>query len=84
MYNNSRLIKYIISFSPFSLLSLNVIFYENHFPFYMDNIDTNFDTHDIFKHLLPSISDNNIVVATSIRDIVSETVLPYSFPATYY
>jgi len=50
----------------------------------MDNIDTNFDTHDIFKHLLPSISDNNIVVATSIRDIVSETVLPYSFPATYY
>jgi len=53
----------------------------------MDNIDTNFDIHDMFKHLLPSISDNNIVVPTTISDIVSsvsETVLPSSFPATYY
>jgi len=43
----------------------SVIFYENHFPFYKDNIDTNLDTHDMFKHLLPSIFDNDIVSLVS-------------------
>jgi len=51
-------------------LSRDVIFYESHFPFYKDNIDTNLDTHDKFKHLLLSISNNDIVVPTSISDIV--------------
>jgi len=62
-----------------------LFFYENHFPFHKDNIDTNLDTHDVFKHLLPFISDNDIVVATPVSDIVSliyETVLPFSLPAT--
>ena len=65
-------------------MTRNVIFYENHFPFYKDNIDTNLDTHDMFKHLLPYISDNNIVVPTSVSDIVpavSKTVLPSNLPA---
>jgi len=78
----------------FSLFDMNqknifvtrdVIFYENHFPFYKDNIDTNLDTHDTFKHLLPSIFYNDTVVFTSVTDIippVSETVLPSSLPAT--
>ena len=63
----------------------DVIFYENHFPFYKDNIDTNLDTHDVFNNLLPSISDNDIVLPTSISDIVSsvsENVLQSSLPAT--
>jgi len=59
-------------------VTCNVIFYENHFPFYKHNIYTNLDTHDVFKHLLPSICDNDIVVPISVSDIssVSETVLP--------
>jgi len=63
----------------------DVIFNENHFPYYKDNIDTDLDTHDIFKHLLPSIFDNDILMPTSVSDIVpsvSETVLPSSIPAT--
>ena len=62
----------------------DVIFNENHFPFYKDNININLDTHDMFKHLLPSIYDNDIVVYTSVSDIVpsiSETILPSNVPA---
>ena len=51
-------------------MTRDVIFYESHFPFYKDNIDTNLDTYDMFQHLLPSISDNDIVVPTSVSDIV--------------
>jgi len=36
-------------------MTCDVTFYENHFPFYKDNVDTNLDRHDIFKHLLSSI-----------------------------
>jgi len=39
----------------------------------------------MFKHLLPSISYNDILVPTSVSNIVpsvSETVLPSSLPAT--
>jgi len=60
----------------------NVIFYENNFSFYKDIIDTNLDTHDVFKHLFPSIFDNDIVVPTPVSDIVFEIVLPSNIPTS--
>ena len=68
-----------------NFVTRDVIFYENHFLFYKGNIDTNLNTHDMFKHFLTSISDNDFVVPTSVSDIVSlvsEIVLPSSLPAT--
>ena len=60
----------------------DVIFYENHFPFYKDTIDTNLYIHDMFNHLLPSISNNDIFVPTFVSDIVPSIfyiVVPTSF-----
>jgi len=47
----------------------DVIFYENYFRFYKDTLIPIW-THDMFKHLLPFISDNDIVMPTFVGDIV--------------